>query len=98
MCVCGVCWRGLGGNGQTCSKVVTTATAGWVRGLPWRLGHRVRGRVLEGSHCVCVGWGVGGGVETGVQSSCIGCVNNKWRCVRSPSHSLRPSACCDNNV
>lgn len=65
-----------GGSGQTCSKVVTTATAGWVRGLPWRLGHRVRGRVLEGLSslpvcmCVCVNrksWGGCGGVRCPVR-------------------------------
>lgn len=88
-------WRG--GNGQTCSKVVTTATEGWVRGLPWRLGRRVRVWVLEGSRsavvCMCVCVNRKGGGDGGVQSSYIGCVNNEWCCMRSLSLSLPLHRC-----
>ena len=71
-----------GGYGQTCSKVVSLATEGWVRGLPWRLG--CRGQVVgEGSVGLTSAFGRrlldkggrgGGGRD---RTSNIGSVNNE---------------------
>lgn len=75
-CVC-VCARMGECIGQTCSKVVTTATAGWVRGLPWRSGRGVRGRVLQGSLHACVFVLIG---RVGV-CACVRCpVQLYWLC------------------